>query len=71
MDLSWNNFKIFPEEISGLPNLEFLSFAHNNISIIPPSIKHLSSLKLLELQDNKLTNIAEEIGKKHPRNMSN
>eukprot|EP00026_Physarum_polycephalum_P000182 Phypoly_transcript_00182.p1 GENE.Phypoly_transcript_00182~~Phypoly_transcript_00182.p1 ORF type:complete len:2033 (+),score=208.26 Phypoly_transcript_00182:30-6101(+) len=46
MDLSWNNFFVFPINLKLFPHLRVLSLAHNFIKEIPESVAQFSNLKL-------------------------
>jgi len=54
IDLSFNNFTAFPEQICELTNLRNINLRHNLISEIPESIKKLKKLEILNLNYNRL-----------------
>lgn len=62
LDLSDNEFELFPLELLKLNSLETLSFGGNQLKTLPPEIRDLVNLKDLFLGDNELETIPAEIG---------
>ncbi|KAG7192539.1 RAM signaling network component [Scheffersomyces spartinae] len=54
LDLSSNNFEVFPNEILLLSSLRVLSLENNHLKYLPPSVSELTHLHLLELEGNPL-----------------
>ncbi|XP_035229535.1 leucine-rich repeat-containing protein 47-like [Stegodyphus dumicola] len=64
LNISYNNFSVFPVNICDAKLKHFTDLLANNndISAIPPEIEHLSSLKVLDLGENALVTLPGELG---------
>ena len=62
LDLSEQDFTIFPESIGNLTKLEFLDLSENQLTSLPESIGNLNKLEELYLYGNQLTSLPESIG---------
>lgn len=60
IDLSYNNFFMFPSELSNLTNLKELNLSNNGIELLE-GIGLLTSLTQLYLDNNRLRELPEEI----------
>ncbi len=62
LSLWHNQFTIFPEIITQLPNLRFLMLGWNPLRTLPGSISKMNNLRELNLYDTKLTVLPESFG---------
>jgi Leucine-rich repeat (LRR) protein len=61
LDIAFNPFEQFPEEICSIPTLEELYIKNCSISKIPKSIKALGNLRIFVMIETKITSIPDEI----------
>ena len=61
LDLSYNELKSLPPEISQLTNLTSLDLSYNQLSVLPPEIENLLRLETLDLENNKLAQLPRQI----------
>lgn len=59
LDLSSNNFVLFPDALTKLTSLEILLLEHNQLKSLPPQIDALVNLTELNLFANKLTTLPD------------
>lgn len=61
MNLSENQFEVFPENLTALTNLETLYLSSNQLRAVSEQISEMSSLNQLYLSGNELTGLPESI----------
>lgn len=54
LDIKYNKFKYFPEEVLTLENIMELDVSGNNLSLLPRQLLNLKKLELLMIRDNPL-----------------
>lgn len=62
LDISHNNFAVFPPEISELTNLKTLDCSHNHLSLLPNEIGSLINLQNFWCQHNQILTLPFGMG---------